>query len=96
MHCIVRICRSDLICVDDIDMLPARQDATEAFCRIVDAACERRSVSGSYSPSSGLVTGPDVWEPSGPSSQLAPTNLTRTKTTCSHCWLTIPTAYQCA
>ena len=30
--------------VDDIGMLPAGQDAAEAFYRIVDAAYERRSV----------------------------------------------------
>ena len=39
-----RICRSDLIVVDDIGMLPAGQDAAEAFYRLVDAAYERRSV----------------------------------------------------
>jgi DNA replication protein DnaC len=36
--------RSDLIVVDDIGMLPAGQDAAEAFYRITDAAYERRSV----------------------------------------------------
>ncbi len=41
---ITRICRSDLIVVDDIGMLPAGQDAAEAFYRIVDAAYERRSI----------------------------------------------------
>jgi DNA replication protein DnaC len=41
---VARICRCDLICVDDVGMLPAGQDAAEAFYRIVDAACERRSV----------------------------------------------------
>ncbi len=41
---IARICRSELIVVDDIGMLPAGQDAAEAFYRIVDAAYERRSV----------------------------------------------------
>ena len=41
---IARICRSDLIVVDDIGMLPAGQDAAEAFYRVVDAAYERRSV----------------------------------------------------
>ena len=41
---IARICRSDLIVVDDIGMLPAGQDAAEAFYRIVDAAYERRSI----------------------------------------------------
>lgn len=39
-----RICRCDLIVVDDIGMLPAGQDAAEAFYRVVDAAYERRSV----------------------------------------------------
>ena len=41
---IARICRCDLIVVDDIGMLPAGQDAAEAFYRIIDAAYERRSV----------------------------------------------------
>ena len=41
---IARICRSDLIVVDDIGQLPAGQDAAEAFYRVVDAAYERRSV----------------------------------------------------
>jgi DNA replication protein DnaC len=41
---IARICRSEMIVVDDIGQLPAGQDAAEAFCRVVDAAYERRSV----------------------------------------------------
>lgn len=41
---VTRICRSDMIVVDDIGLLPAGQDAAEAFYRIVDAAYERRSV----------------------------------------------------
>lgn len=41
---IARICRSELIVVDDIGQLPAGQDAAEAFYRAVDAAYERRSV----------------------------------------------------
>jgi len=41
---VARICRCDLIVVDDIGMLPAGQDAAEAFYRIVDAAYERRSI----------------------------------------------------
>lgn len=41
---VARICRSDLIVVDDIGMLPAGQDAAEAFYRLIDAAYERRSV----------------------------------------------------
>jgi hypothetical protein len=32
----------DIIVVDDISMLPAGQDA-KAFCRVTDAAYERRS-----------------------------------------------------
>ncbi len=41
---IARICGVDLIVVDDIGMLPAGQDAAEAFYRIIDAAYERRSI----------------------------------------------------
>lgn len=41
---IARICRSELIVIDDIGMLPAGQDAAEAFYRVADAAYERRSV----------------------------------------------------
>lgn len=41
---VARICRSDLIVVDDIGMLPATQEAAEAFYRVVDAAYERRSI----------------------------------------------------
>lgn len=41
---VARICRADLVVVDDIGMLPAGQDAAEAFYRIVDAAYERRSI----------------------------------------------------
>ena len=41
---VTRICRADLIVVDDIGMLPAGQDAAEAFYRITDAAYEKRSV----------------------------------------------------
>jgi DNA replication protein DnaC len=41
---VARICRSDLIVVDDIGMLPVGQDAAEAFYRIVDTAYERRSI----------------------------------------------------
>jgi len=41
---VARICRCDLIVVDDIGMLPAGQDAAEAFYRVVDTAYERRSV----------------------------------------------------
>jgi DNA replication protein DnaC len=41
---VAKICSCDLVVVDDIGMLPAGQDAAEAFYRIVDAAYERRSV----------------------------------------------------
>jgi DNA replication protein DnaC len=41
---ISKICGCDLIVVDDIGMLPAGQDAAEAFYRIIDAAYERRSI----------------------------------------------------
>jgi DNA replication protein DnaC len=41
---VARICRSDLIVLDDIGMLPVGQDAAEAFYRIVDTAYERRSI----------------------------------------------------
>jgi DNA replication protein DnaC len=41
---VARICRADLIVIDDIGMLPAGQEAAEAFYRVVDAAYERRSV----------------------------------------------------
>jgi len=41
---VARICRSDLIVIDDIGMLPAGHDAAEAFYRVVDAAYERRSI----------------------------------------------------
>lgn len=39
-----RICRADLIVVDDIGMLPAGQSEAEALYRLIDAAYERRSV----------------------------------------------------
>lgn len=39
-----RICRSELIVVDDIGQLPAGQDEAEALYRLVDAAYERRSL----------------------------------------------------
>lgn len=41
---IARICRADLIIIDDIGTLPAGQDAAEAFYRVVDAAYEKRSL----------------------------------------------------
>jgi DNA replication protein DnaC len=41
---VARVCRADLIVVDDIGLLPAGTDAAEAFYRIIDAAYERRSI----------------------------------------------------
>lgn len=41
---VARICRADLIIVDDIGMLPAGRAEAEALYRIADAAYERRSV----------------------------------------------------
>jgi DNA replication protein DnaC len=40
---VARICRADLIIVDDIGMLPAGQAEAEALYHIADAAYERRS-----------------------------------------------------
>jgi DNA replication protein DnaC len=41
---VARIYRADLAVIDDIGMLPASQEAAQAFYRAVDAAYERRSV----------------------------------------------------
>jgi DNA replication protein DnaC len=41
---VARICRADLITIDDIGLLPAGQEAAEAFYRVVDAAYEKRSL----------------------------------------------------
>lgn len=42
---VTRICRADLIVIDDIGLLPVGEDAAaEAFYRIIDAAYERRSI----------------------------------------------------
>jgi DNA replication protein DnaC len=41
---VARICRADLIVIDDIRLLPVGEDAAEAFHRIIDAAWERRSI----------------------------------------------------
>ncbi|MDA8038327.1 MAG: IS21-like element helper ATPase IstB [Actinomycetota bacterium] len=41
---VTRICRAEVIAVDDIGMLPAGAEAAEAFYRVVDAAYERRSL----------------------------------------------------
>src|SRR5690606_39972309 len=39
-----RICRSDIIVIDDIGLLPVSHDTAEAFYRVVDAVYERRSI----------------------------------------------------
>ena len=39
-----RLCRVDLVIVDDIGMLPVGPDAAEGLYRLVDAAYERRSI----------------------------------------------------
>ena len=41
---IKRIMRADLICIDDIGLLPVTTDTAEALYRVVDAAYERRSI----------------------------------------------------
>ena len=41
---VARICRADLIVIDDVGLLPVAADAAEAFYRIIDAAYERRSI----------------------------------------------------
>jgi len=41
---IKKILRADLICIDDIGLLPVSTDTAEALYRIVDAAYERRSI----------------------------------------------------
>jgi DNA replication protein DnaC len=41
---IARICRAELIVIDDIGTLAVSQDAAEAFYRVIDAAYERRSL----------------------------------------------------
>ncbi|MFF7389489.1 ATP-binding protein [Streptomyces scabiei] len=47
---VAKITRCDLIVVDDIGMLPSGQAAAEAFCRVIDAAHERRSVIATSNP----------------------------------------------
>lgn len=39
-----RILRADLICIDDIGLLPVSADTAEALYRVVDAAYENRSI----------------------------------------------------
>ncbi len=41
---VARICRADLIVIDDIGILPSGQEAAEAFYRVVDTAYEKRSI----------------------------------------------------
>ena len=39
-----RVLRADLICIDDIGLLPVGADTAEGFFRLVDAAYERRAI----------------------------------------------------
>ena len=39
-----RIMRADLLCIDDIGLLPVSTDTAEALYRVVDAAYEKRSI----------------------------------------------------
>jgi DNA replication protein DnaC len=39
-----KLIRADLICLDDVGLLPVSADAAEAMFRVIDAAYERRSV----------------------------------------------------
>jgi DNA replication protein DnaC len=41
---IKRIMRADLICIDDIGLLPVSSDTAEALYRVVDAAYEKRAI----------------------------------------------------
>ena len=41
---ISRVLRADLVCVDDIGLLPVGADAAEGLYRLVDAAYEKRSI----------------------------------------------------
>lgn len=41
---ITKVTNADLICIDDIGLLPVSGDAAEGFYRIVDAAYEKRSI----------------------------------------------------
>jgi DNA replication protein DnaC len=41
---IKRLMRADLICIDDIGLLPVAADTAEALYRVVDAAYEKRSI----------------------------------------------------
>ena len=39
-----KLMRADLICIDDIGLLPVTTDTAEALYRVVDAAHEKRSI----------------------------------------------------
>jgi IstB-like ATP binding protein len=60
---LARICRCDLIVVDDIGMLPAGQEAAEAFYRVIDAAYQRRSlaVTSNIHPGGSTPSCPRHW-----------------------------------
>ena len=41
---ITKLMRADLICIDDIGLLPVTTDTAEALYRVIDAAYEKRSI----------------------------------------------------
>jgi DNA replication protein DnaC len=41
---IAKLIRADLVCIDDVGLLPISAEAAEAMFRVVDAAYEKRSV----------------------------------------------------
>ncbi|MEV5535754.1 ATP-binding protein [Saccharopolyspora shandongensis] len=70
---LARLIRTDLITIDDIGMLRVSPDAAGAFCRLVDAAYERRAlaVSSNLHPSDSTRSCPKPWPPR-PSTGSAP------------------------
>jgi hypothetical protein len=71
---VARTCRSDLTLVDDISMLPAGQDAAEAYYRITDAVYEHCSVavSSNVHPDGAVIswTVPEFLESLGATAKL--------------------------
>ncbi len=58
-----RLLRTDLIIVDDIDLLSVSPDAAKGFYRLVDAAYERRALAVSGQPASVRVRRDDAQDP---------------------------------
>ncbi len=48
-----KLMRADLICIDDIGLLPVGNDTAEALYRVVDAAYEKRSIAPVLEPAPG-------------------------------------------